>query len=190
MKKEKGYKGIFYGIVPHIGCILFILAAILGSTALLQLFKPILMNKNIFYYLIGISLLFATLSSLFYLKKNNKLSISGIKSKRKYLITMYGLTIGTNLIFFFFIFPLTANIGGVSAHEVADLSLLKIKVNIPCSGHTPLITNEIKTIKGVNGTKFIMPNTFEVYYDSSKTSEKQILSLEIFKRYPAKIISN
>jgi hypothetical protein len=68
--------------------------------------------------------------------------------------------------------------------------LLKIKVNIPCSGHTPLITNEIKTIKGVNGTKFIMPNTFEVYYDSSKTSEKQILSLEIFKRYPAKIISN
>jgi hypothetical protein len=96
MKKEKGYKGIFYGIVPHIGCILFILAAILGSTALLQLFKPILMNKNIFYYLIGISLLFATLSSLFYLKKNNKLSISGIKSKRKYLITMYGLTIGTN----------------------------------------------------------------------------------------------
>jgi len=47
-KKYKGKNplmGIVYGIVPHIGCILFILAAVLGATVLNQCFKPPLKNK-------------------------------------------------------------------------------------------------------------------------------------------------
>ena len=47
-REKKEYKGnnplmgLAYGIIPHIGCILFVVAAILGSTVLLQFFRPLL----------------------------------------------------------------------------------------------------------------------------------------------------
>ncbi len=187
-EKKKGMKGLLYGVIPHIGCIIFVIASILGSTVLIQFFKPLLMNRNIFYYMIGISFGFATLSSLLYLRKNKLLSWQGIKRKKGYLTIMYGTTIGISLLFFFFIFPLTANIGGVNAQVVKTDSLLKISVDIPCPGHATLITNELKTIDGVEGVKFSMPNNFAVYYDASRTSKQEMLSLDVFKEYPAKVI--
>ncbi|OGJ13182.1 hypothetical protein A3K82_01215 [Candidatus Pacearchaeota archaeon RBG_19FT_COMBO_34_9] len=187
-KENKACKGILYGIIPHIGCILFVIASILGSTILIQFFKPLLMNRNIFYYMIGISFAFATLSSVLYLRKNKMLSWNGIKRKKGYLAIMYGTTIGISLLFFFVIFPLTANIGGVTAQVVGTSSLLKISVDIPCAGHASLITGELKTINGVEGVQFSMPNIFEVYYDKSRTSKEQMLSLDVFKEYPAKVI--
>jgi len=187
-KKDNGVaKGIFYGLIPHVGCIIFVLASILGSTLFMQFFKPLLMNKNIFYYLIAISLGFAIFSSFLYLKKNKMLSLEGIKKKKGYLAMMFGLTIGINLVLFLFVFPLLANTGYVSA-ETGDLSLLKISVAIPCSGHASLITSELKTIDGVNSTKFSLPNNFDVYYDSSKTSKNEILSLDVFEEYRAKVL--
>jgi len=185
---SKACKGIFYGIIPHIGCIIFILASILGSTVLIQFFKPLLMNKNIFYYMTAISFGFATLSSILYLKKNKLLSFEGIKKKKGYLAIMYGTTIGVSLLFFFVIFPLTANFGGVNADVVDTSSFLKISVAIPCAGHASLITNELKTIDGVEVVQFSMPNFFEIYYDSTKTSEKEILNLDVFEEYSAKIV--
>lgn len=186
--REKGFKGIVYGIVPHIGCIIFVIASILSSTILMQFFKPLLMNRNIFYYMIGISFGFATLSSLLYLKKNKMLSLAGIKRKKGYLSIMYGTTIGISLLFFFIIFPLTANIGGISAQVVKTSSLLKISVDIPCPGHASLITSELKMLEGVEGVNFNFPNNFAVYYDVSKISKEKILSLDVFKEYPAKVI--
>jgi len=183
------FAGILYGLLPHTGCILFIIAAILGSTVLLSLFKPLLMNRYIFHYLILISIGFATLSSFFYLRKQNCLSWKGIKNKKAYLSIMYGSTIGINLILFLLIFPMLANIGAVSAEEADDFSRLTISVNIPCPGHAPLITNELKTIKGVKGSEFKFPNDFNVYYDSSITNKNEILSLEVFNEYPATVIS-
>ncbi|MAE49259.1 hypothetical protein CMI48_00360 [Candidatus Pacearchaeota archaeon] len=183
-------QGILYGLIPHIGCIAFIVAAVLGATVLMQLFKPLLMNRYIFHYLILISAGFATLSSFFYLKKHNSLSIEGIKRKEGYLYTMYGTTIGINLILFFLIFPYTANItGSVSALELTGLSTLAISVDIPCPGHAPLISREVKTIDGVQGSQFSFPNDFEVYYDPLETSEQEILSLEVFQEYPATRLS-
>lgn len=187
-EKKKGMKGLLYGVIPHIGCIIFIIASILGSTILINFFKPLLMNRNIFYYMIGISFGFATLSSLLYLRKNKMLSFAGIKRKKGYLAIMYGTTIGISLLFFFLIFPLTANIGGVSAQVVKTDSLLKISVAIPCPGHATLITNELKTIDGVEGVKFSMPNNFVVYYDASKTSKEKMLALDVFDEYPAKVL--
>lgn len=186
-KKPEGiWQGIAYGLIPHTGCIIFIIASILGATVLMQLFKPILMNEYIFYYLILISIGFATLSSYFYLKKHDSLSLEGIKKKKSYLFTMYGLTIGINLILFFLAFPFLANItGNVSALEIEGLSSLSITVDIPCPGHAPLISNELKTINGVKGSKFNFPNKFDVYYDSSKTSQQEILSLNVFNTYKA-----
>ena len=187
--KKKGImQGIAYGTIPHIGCIMFIIASILGATVLMQFFKPLLMNRYIFHYLIAISIGFATLSSFLYLRKNKRLSWQGIKSKKRYLSIMYGSTIGINLILFFFIFPYAASITGqVSAAEISGSSVFSIEVDIPCPGHAPLITSELKTIQGVKGSKYGFPNKFDVYYDNIITSEKEILSLEVFDEYPATI---
>ena len=207
MKKEKGgdllscckpgkeYKGsnplmgIAYGIIPHIGCILFVVAAILGATVLMQFFRPFLMNRYIFHYLILISVGFATVSSYFYLRKNKALSWEGIKGKKGYLSIMYGSVVGINIVLFFFVFPFLANVGSVSAEDVASSSVLSISVDIPCPGHAPLISSEVKTVEGVEGSKFSFPNDFDVYYDPAVTSEEEILSLEVFDEYPAIVLN-
>lgn len=193
-KEYKGksvLKGIAYGIIPHIGCIAFIIAAVLGATILMQFFKPLLMNRNIFYYLILISIGFATLSSIFYLRKNACLSWEGIKRKKGYLSIMYGSTVGINILLFFLIFPFVAGItGNVSAAEMTGASLLSISVDIPCPGHAPLISSELKTIDGVKGSDYGFPNKFDVYYDPSITSEQDILSLDVFDEYPASIVGD
>jgi len=203
-KKGKGFlQGLMYGLIPHIGCIAFIIGSILGVTVLMNFFKPLLMNKYFFHALIGVSLGFATLSSAFYLKKNGLLFLEGIKKKWKYLSVMYGSTIGINLLLFMLIFPLLANVSvgsssgsssitgaaiGIANNENTD-SLLKLKVDIPCPGHAPLISEELKTIKGVTGIKFSFPNYFDVTYNPAKTSKQKILALDVFKSYPATVVS-
>ena len=194
-KKEYGGNnplvGIVYGIIPHIGCIMFIIGAVLGTTLLMQFFRPVLMNRYIFHYLILASVVFATVSSFFYLRKNGMLSKEGVKSKKKYLSVMYGSTVGINLLLFFLVFPLIAGAtGGVDDADVLGSSIFNIKVDIPCPGHAPLITNELKTINGVKGSEYSFPNKFEVYYDGDLTSEEDILSLEVFEEYPATVISS
>jgi hypothetical protein len=190
-KPKKEYKGsnplmgIAYGLIPHIGCIMFIIGAILGATILMQFFKPLLMNRYIFHYLILISIGFAALSSFLYLKKNKLLHKEGIKSKKGYLSIMFGSTVGINLILFIFIFPFLTNFTGASVDDTTGLDVLQIKVDIPCPGHAPLISSELQTISGVEGSEYSFPNKFEVYYDASQTSEQEILSLEVFNEYPA-----
>lgn len=191
MKNKNVFQGIAYGLIPHIGCILFVLAAILGATALIQLFKPILMNKNIFYYLILISFGFATLSSFFYLKKNEKLSWSGIKDKKRYLLIMYSSVVGTNILLFFFIFPFLANLGNsgvVSALDDRSTSFLEITSKIPCPGHAPLISGEVETLKGVEAVEYSFPNKFKIYYNPSLISKQEILQLDIFEEFPTEVI--
>jgi len=189
-KKETNsfWQGLMYGLIPHTGCILFIIASVLGATVLMQFFKPLLMSRYIFHALIGVSVGFATLSSVFYLKRKRMLSWNGIKRKKSYLSIMYGSTIGINLILFFLIFPLLAN---VSLADPGNLIIgdatLDIKVDIPCPGHAPLISNELKTISGVSDVQFSFPNNFAISYDSLKTSKTEMLSLDVFAEYPAEI---
>ncbi len=200
-KRAKGkhkniWQGIAYGLIPHIGCIAFIIGSILGVTVLMKFFRPLLMHRNFFYILILISLIFATISSMIYLYKNGFLSWDGMRRKWKYLATMYGSTIGINLLLFMIIFPLLANVsvasptGGVTASDIDSdsLSSIKLKVKIPCPGHAPLISQELKTIDGVAGIRFSFPNNFNVFYDSTKTSKQEMLSLEVFKSYPATVL--
>ena len=204
-KSRKNYKrnnpliGIIYGLIPHTGCIAFIIGSILGVSVFIQFFKPLLLNRYFFHILILISLLFATLSSVLYLRKNNLLSLSGVKKKWKYLVTMYGSTIGINLLLFIVIFPLLANVsinpsvsravsGVAERGNSEDVSLLKLSVDIPCPGHAPLISNELKSISGITNVKFSFPNIFDVEYDSKKTSKQKILSLEVFNTYKATVL--
>jgi len=194
-EKDKNIlQGIAYGLIPHIGCIAFIIGSVLGATVLMQFFKPILLNRYFFYMLVLISVSFATISSAFYLKKNGILSSAGVKRKWKYLSTMYGSTIGINLLLFMLVFPLLANVSLSSpsaaavGSESASMSTIRLQVDIPCSGHAPLISNELKTINGVSDIKFSLPNIFDVKYDSTKTSKQQILSLDVFKTYKVTVI--
>jgi len=194
-------EGIIYGLVPHIGCIGFIAASVLGVTVAIEFFKPLLMNPWFFHILILLALGFATLSSAFYLRKNGLFSLKGIKKKKKYLSAMYGSTVGINLILFFAVFPMAANFDiGSFADTAGDISLagtgnqnsdnlfLTLQVDIPCPGHAPLISGELKTINGVTGVRYAGSNNFDVAFDSDKTSKEEILALDVFEVYPAKVI--
>ena len=190
-KKGEGVKqALIYGLVPHIGCIAFLIGSVLGVTVLMNVFKPVLMNRYLFHILILISIGFATLSAVFYLKNKKLLSLQGVKKKKKYLATMYGLTIGINLLLFFVIFPLTANatITGGAVVDSSNLAMLSLEVDIPCPGHAPLISEELKTITGVASIDYGFPDKFDVEYDSSVTGKDEILGLEVFDEYPATIL--
>jgi uncharacterized membrane protein YeaQ/YmgE (transglycosylase-associated protein family) len=206
-------EGIIYGLIPHTGCIAFVLFAIVGATAMSALFQPLLMNRNLFYGLILLSFAFATLSATIYLNKRGLLSAQGIARAKGYLSVLYGTTIGVNLLFFFVIFPILANaIPAPSASVSAAASLcplnatsecqipataqpqpavqttpstLTIRVDIPCSGHAPLIESELYKLNGVKNVKFTPANQFAVSYDSTVTTKDGILNLGIFKTYPA-----
>ena len=200
-RKEKGFlAGILYGLAPHAFCILFIVFTVLGVTTATTLLKPLLLNPYFFYLLIALSLIFATISAIIYLKKNGILSFSGIKRKWKYLSILYGITISVNLILFMVIFPITANLNsglsltaaisssfGERAQGKNSQSYLTLEVEIPCPGHAPLITGELKTIAGVENVNFRFPNKFDVNYNPAKTSKEEILSLSVFNTYKATV---
>lgn len=193
MKNKKNFwlSGIVAGIVPHTFCILFVLFSILGATTATVFLRPLLLNKNFFYFLIFLSFAFATLSAFLYLAKNGILSWPGIKRKWQYLGLMYGLTILTNLVLFFFIFPAAANF---NRHQNQVLSTavqtkeVVLQVEIPCSGHASLITNELKKNKGIEKVTFTLPNIFRITYNPTITSEEEILGQEIFQSFKATIL--
>lgn len=183
--KKKGVKaGIINGLIPHIGCIAFVIFAAIGATAAASFVKPLLLSSYLFYGLIALSLLFATISAVFYLKRNNSLSLEGVKSNKSYLSILYGTTIAVNLLFFFVIFPMTANLTGSAVKESEDK--LTLQVNIPCSGHASLIISELNNA-GISA-KFRAPNYFDITYDSSKIAKEDVLNLDIFKTFKAEIV--
>jgi copper chaperone CopZ len=186
-KKENATrKGIIYGLIPHVGCIAFILAAILGATFFMNLFRPLLMKSYFFYALIGISIIFATLSALTYLKNNNLLNIKGIRRQKKYLATLYGTTIIINLALFLLIFPLTANLASARTSTATENSAsLELNVIIPCAGHAPLIINELNQEKGIQEVKYTFPYKFVIKYDDEITNPEKIVEAQIFKEFPA-----
>ena len=191
-KKNSLVQGLVYGLVPHVGCIAFIAASIAGATAAMNFFKPLLMNPFFFHVLVLISLMFATVSSVVYLRKNKFLSLTGIKRKWKYLSIMYSSTVGVNLLFFMVIFPLLANVSmaNVAGSLAGAESSVLLQVDIPCPGHAPLISEELQSIEGIRNIRFSYPNTFDVSYDSAQTSIEEIISLEVFSVYKAAVIES
>ncbi len=186
--KKSGFgRGLIYGLFPHIGCVGFIIFSILGVTTATRFFRPLLLNSYFLYILIFLSIVFATISALLYLKKTESLSIAGIFKKKKYISALYGTTIVVNLVFFLFIFPAVANINFNS--EVADLSAEisrnTLQVDIPCEGHSFLINFELREVDGVEKVEFVSPNYFEVFYDDNNVNIEEIISLDVFNEYKA-----
>jgi copper chaperone CopZ len=189
-ENHEGLRGIVYGLVPHAGCIAFIAFTVLGVTAGTAMLTPLLANAYMFYGLIALSFVLATISAVLYLRKCNCLSKSGIRSKWKYTSTLYGTTIAVNLLLFLVIFPMLANVNSSVAYADSETSLdnVTIAVEIPCQGHAPLITDAIKKVDGVRGVHFDLPNEFTISYDSAKTSSEEILSLKIFEEFKANVV--
>ena len=184
--------GLLYGLLPHTFCIAFVVFSIIGSTIATTVFRRFLFVPYLFQILIGISFAFATISAIFYLKRKNCLSLIGIKTNKTYLSVLYGLTVGVNLLFFMVIFPLATNIKSKNASVVLSAqtktSFVSLRVAIPCSGHAPLISQELQKIPGVVEVKFRLPNLFDIKFDQNRTSLEEILGLEVFQTYKANIV--
>lgn len=200
----KGFlQGLLYGLIPHIGCIAFVVFTILGVTLASAILKKFLLNNYFFYGLVALSFTLATISATLYLKKNGILSLQGAKRKLGYLSILYGTTLVINLLMFFVVFPAVANVdlprgqattptgafAGVPAGSpVGSVEQLTLKVDIPCSGHAPLVKDELNNLAGIKSVKFRFPNYFDVSYDSASTSKEQILSLGIFDDFKAEVV--
>ena len=189
-KKSKGFwRGLVFGLIPHTFCILFVAFTLLGSVLGATVAKKFLMIPHFFLFLVILSLLFATLSAWLYLRSHRCCSKNGIKNNWKYLTILYGTTLFINIVFIYYIFPTvtvaTANMKNSNVVLNQKTNTLAIKVDIPCSGHGPLIVDEIKKVNGVTSINYEPLNTFTINYDPSLTNEIAILSLEIFKTYQA-----
>jgi hypothetical protein len=150
--------------------------------------KKFLLIPHFFLFLTIISFLFATLSAIFYLKKCRCLSAGGVKRRWKYLATMYTATIAINLLVAYVILPTSANLAAKNNNQTNAPELLttNIDVQLPCPGHSPLITSELEKLNGVETVAFKLPRTFQVTYDPRKTSPQEIAALEIFQTFKLK----
>ena len=76
---------------------------------------------------------------------------------------------------------------GKQASAAETGASLTMEVQIPCSGHAPLIIGELKKLDGIGNVKFRTPNFFDINYNPQKTTPEKIASLEIFKEFKAVI---
>jgi len=184
------WSGLVYGLLPHSFCIAFIVLTVIGSTVLIGLVRGLFLIPYFFQFLVGLSLVLATFSAFIYLKRNGLCSFEGVKRKWRYLAILYGTTLLVNLLMFMVILPRVANIGSMNQARILSqqTSNVFLAVDIPCPGHAPLIIDELKKTVGVNNVVFKSPNFFEVIFDPRKISPEQLLGVEIFKTYKAKII--
>ncbi|MCK9393489.1 hypothetical protein M0Q03_01670 [bacterium] len=82
-EKVNGFSsGLLYAIIPHSFCILFVVLSIIGATFATQILRQFLLLPYFMPILIGLSLLFALISAIFYLKRINSLSWKGIIAKK------------------------------------------------------------------------------------------------------------
>jgi len=193
-KKESTgfFAGLLYGLIPHIGCIALILFATLGVTTAAAFLKPLMLSSFFFYLLVALSIVFATLSAALYLRRTGMLSLSGIRKKRKYLSILYGTTISVNLFLLFVVFPFAANAAseqGSQQIKASSTSTILLRVDIPCPGHAPLISEELYKVRGVTQVEYLSPNFFRVTYGTATTSQEEILSSDIFNTYGATVVA-
>ena len=186
-------KGLLYGILPHSFCLTFIVLSSLGATVFSGFLAKLLILPHFLEILITLSFLSATISALIYLKKNRLLSFPGIRKKWRYLTILLTTTLVVNLATFYLLMPALAGISLKKQNGTglakSNLSSFKLKVNLPCSGHAPLVTEELKKLAGVININFKSPDLFEITYDSQKISAEKLLSLKVIADYKGEIVN-
>jgi hypothetical protein len=179
--------GLLFGLAPHAFCLAFLIFSLIGAASAAAAMKKFLLLPYFFFLLIAVSLLFATLAAWLYLKKNNCLCRQGLKNHRRYLLILYSTIIAVNLLLVYVVFPLSANrLAKKPAAAAGQLAMAAAEVQIPCSGHAPLIIAEVEKLPGVQAVEFQLPNTFKISYNAAATSPEKIASLEIFKTFKLK----
>ena len=177
------WRGLAAGLIPHSFCLLFIGLSIVGATGASVFVKNILLVPNIFPALITISILFAIISAWLYLKKTERLCLRGIKEKWRYLSLLFSTTIAINLLLILIVFPASAKLQSETVDAANQTNIISLTVDIPCSGHAPLIIDELKKEAGIGAIEFEFPSTFKIAYDPEQTSPEKIRNLEIFETF-------
>lgn len=187
-ERSNGFgRGLLFGLVPHVFCIAFFVLSLIGAASGAALAKRFLLIPHFFLFLMIISFLLATLAAFFYLKRNGCCHARGIKSKRKYLLTMYAATIMTNILVAYVIIPsATSHSTRAAADSRKQLAITNIEVQLPCPGHAPLIIDEVKKADGVETVDFRLPRAFEISYDPQRISPEKIAALDIFQTFKIK----
>ena len=183
-KPKKGIKeGFLAGTLPHLGCFVIILFAILGTTMANSFFKRFFFNKYYLPIIFALSLGIATFSAFLYIRK---FSDKNIKKHWKYLTVLYLSVIIINLLMIYLIFPYTSNIS-LNLNTFSEKSeILKLSFDIPCPGHAPLVISELKKVDGIEDVEFVSGKSFEITYDSEKINKEQILEQDICKEFNAR----
>jgi len=203
------WRGIIYAIIPHSFCVLFVALSVVGATFANQALRQFLMLPYFMPMIIGLSLLFASVSATFYLKRIDRLSIAGAIEKKKYLAILFSTTVIVNILFFNYVMPFIGGVRPVSNELVQaqvenkksnsvpvnafeetnplarKVEEFNISVDLPCSGHAFLVTSDLEKLKGVESVDFYSSNKFKIKFDSSVVSKNQILAIDIFKTYKA-----
>ena len=96
---------------------------------------------------------------------------------------LFSTTIITNAILLLVVFPVTAKLQNQTAKIVEQNHTVSLTVDIPCSGHAPLIIDELKKENGVGAIAFEFPSTFKVVYNPELTSPEKIRALKIFQTF-------
>ncbi|MFH0857766.1 MAG: hypothetical protein V1848_03400 [Candidatus Magasanikbacteria bacterium] len=81
------------------------------------------------------------------------------------------------------VFPLMANYSTDYAYGIQEQNTMKVQLDIPCTGHAPFITNELKKVDGITQVRFQIPSTFTLSYDSHIITEEEIKKLPIFQEF-------
>lgn len=186
--------GVIYGIIPHSFCIAFAALSIFGATTATSLIRPIVENQYFDLIMVVVAIIFATLSAVFHLASHKSLSFAGIKKSWRYLSILYITTIAINLILFFAILPAITKYslkrgGNIITEEnlYASYDKLTLEVAIPCSSHAFLVVDDLKKLKGVKDVR-LNDIYFDVYFDKKEVSIEQILGIDLFKEYSAKLV--
>jgi hypothetical protein len=157
---------------------------LIGAVGGAALAKRFLLIPHFFLFLTVLSLVSATLAAFFYLRKNGCCNRRDIKKKYKYLLTLYSVTILTNILVAYLIIPALASGPGRQKDDGSNrLSVANVEVQIPCPGHAPLIISELEKVSGVEEISFQTPRTFEIAYDPQEISLESIEAAEIFKTF-------
>ncbi len=180
--------GIIYGLIPHSFCLAFALFSVIGAVTASVFLKKILLIPNIFVYLILVSFLLASISIYLYLKKTDCLCKNGFISNWRYILIVYITTITINLVFFYGVIPALANMGNNKNTVQENNSFISLKVNIPCTGHSFLIIEELSKLPGISEVKFVAPDIFKIKYNGQLVSPQTISSLEIFNTFKMTVL--
>lgn len=192
--KTSGFwRGLIAGFIPHSFCLLFIVFSTIGAVGASALIKKFLFLPHFFAFLIVCSFVFAIISAVLYLRRCGCFSWTGLKDKRRYLFLLFATTTIVNFLLMAVVFPSinkSQSATAVAAGSLDNAQTIVVAIDIPCSGHAPLVINDLILVAGIESVDFITYNNLKIIYNPQLISIEQIRALEVFRSFPILAINN